>query len=72
MAWSAWASVKPSAALAWEKIRRIEVHPQVVALGPVDPTLEMGGLDLVAIDELAAVLQVTGVQVQPVSSRESG
>jgi len=50
------------------EVGRIKVHPQVVGLGPVDPALEVPGLNLGAIDELATVVQVAGMQIEPVAA----
>ena len=45
---------------------RVEIHADLLALGPIDPALEMLRLDLVAIDAAAAELAVEGVQVEAV------
>ena len=44
----------------------VKVDAVVVLLGPVDPAGKMLGLELVALDLLAAGLGIDGVQVQPV------
>ena len=51
---------------------RIEVHPEAERLGPVDPRLEMTGLDLVAVDFFAAGLEVEGMEVEPVLAGDEG
>ena len=43
---------------------RVEIEADAVAFGPVDPVREMFGLDVVAIDVLAAELAVAGVQIE--------
>ncbi len=48
------------------KIRLVEVHSQAVGLGPIDPTLEVAGLDFVTVDEFSAVVEIGSVQTQPV------
>jgi hypothetical protein len=45
--------------------RRIEIHADLLTLGPIDPTLKMFGANLVAIDALAAEVAVEGVQIEP-------
>lgn len=50
--------------LGMREERRIEVHANVPALGPVDPTLKILDANLIAIDAAAAELAVTGVQTQ--------
>ena len=46
------------------EISGIEIHADAQPAGPVDPALEMGRLDLVAIDRPAAGVQIDGVQVE--------
>ena len=46
----------------------IEIETETVRFRPIDPTLEVGGLDLVPLYRPAAVIQVTRVEIQPVPS----
>ena len=48
----------------------VEIEADPLARGPVDPASEVGGLDRVAIDLLAAKLPVEGVQVHPMPARD--
>ena len=50
--------------LGVRKVSWIEVHAQVVGLGPIDPALEVLGLDLVAVDVRPAVIEVAGVKIE--------
>ena len=50
----------------------VEIHAHAVGFRPVDPTLEMLGLDFVAIDFFAAELAVEGVEVQAVLAGNEG
>ena len=51
------------------KVGWVEVHAQMVGLGPIDPALEMARLDFVAFDVLAAVIQVGGMKVEAMAAR---
>ena len=48
---------------------RIEIEPDLLSLRPVDPTLEMLGANLVAVDFLAVILKINRVEIESLSSR---
>ena len=50
---------------------RVEIEPDPLVLGPVDPGGEVAILDLVAVGRLVGV-EVEGVQVQPVAAGDVG
>ena len=50
------------------EIRRVEIQAQAIRLGPVDPALELGGCQSVAIDLAAAEVRITGMEVEAVAA----
>ena len=50
----------------------VEVELELFLVGPVDPAVEMLGLDFGAVDRAVSELAVDGVQVQTVGARDEG
>ena len=48
---------------------RIEIEADLLSLRPVDPTLEILGANLVAVDFLAVILKINRVEIESLSSR---
>src|ERR1035438_6485320 len=58
--------------LGVRKIGLVEIHSQAVGLGPIDPALEVPGLDFVALHEFSSVVEVRSVHGQPVLTGNHG
>ncbi len=63
---SRWASVKPSAALGWEKNVGLKSSPMPCCLAQSIQRWKCSGCDLRPLDRLAAGLQVDGVEAEAV------
>ena len=47
----------------------IEIHPELILLGPTDPLLKVFWLNLIAIDFLATKLAIESMQIQSMFAR---